>query len=91
MSSCSRFPDHSVTLFDKGFWGAELLSSLNNAGSNCHWLIPAKKGIVREEVIRYSLHDRFVRMKVSPQPGSEARLLLRTGKPAKSAMKFRAS
>jgi len=62
-----QIPDHSVTLFDKGFWGAELLSSLNNAGTCRHWLIPAKKGTVCEEVVRYSPHDRLVRMKVSPQ------------------------
>lgn len=62
-----QIPDHSVTLFDKGFWGAELLSSLSNAGINRHWLIPAKKGLVCEEVARYSPHDRLVRMKVSPQ------------------------
>jgi hypothetical protein len=62
-----QIPDHSVTLFDKGFWGAELLSSLSSAGTNRHWLIPAKKGLVCEEVARYSQHDRLVRMKVSPQ------------------------
>jgi hypothetical protein len=62
-----QIPDHSVTLFDKGFWGAELLSSLSRAGTNRHWLIPAKKGLVCEEVARYSQHDRLVRMKVSPQ------------------------
>jgi hypothetical protein len=62
-----QIPDHSVTLFDKGFWGAELLSSLSNAGQNRHWLIPAKKGMVCEEVVRYGPYDRLVRMKVSPQ------------------------
>ncbi len=62
-----QIPDHSVTLFDKGFWGAELLSSLSNAGTNRHWLIPAKKGMVCEEVARYNEHDRLLRMKVSPQ------------------------
>ena len=62
-----QIPDHSVTLFDKGFWGAELLSSLSSAGINRHWLIPAKKGLVCEEVARYSPHDRLVRMKGSPQ------------------------
>lgn len=56
-----------MTLFDKGFWGADLLSSLSRAGTNRHWLIPAKKGLVCEEVARYSQHDRLVRMKVSPQ------------------------
>ncbi|MHC8326902.1 IS4 family transposase [Pseudomonas sp. LB1P83] len=62
-----QIPDHSVTLFDKGFWGAELLSGLSGAGINRHWLIPAKKGLICEEVARYSQHDRLVRMKVSPQ------------------------
>ncbi|AMW82805.1 Mobile element protein [Pseudomonas yamanorum] len=62
-----QIPDHSVTLFDKGFWGAELLSSLSRSGTHRHWLIPAKKGLVCEEVARYSIHDRLVRMKVSPQ------------------------
>ncbi len=42
-------------------------SGLNNAGTHRHWLIPAKKGIVCEEVVRYSPHDRQVRMKVSLQ------------------------
>jgi hypothetical protein len=37
-----QIPDHSVTLFDKGFWGAELLSSLSRSGTHRHWLIPAK-------------------------------------------------
>jgi hypothetical protein len=62
-----QIPDHSVTLFDKGFWGAGLLSSLSHAGLHRHWLIPAKKGTICEEVIRYNQHDRLVRMKVSPQ------------------------
>lgn len=62
-----QIPDHSVTLFDKGFWGAELLSSVSNDGLNRYWLIPAKKGLVCEEVVRYGRNDRLVRMKVSPQ------------------------
>ena len=37
-----QIPDYSVTLFDKGFWGAELLSSLSRSGTHRHWLIPAK-------------------------------------------------
>ncbi|RON03734.1 IS4 family transposase, partial [Pseudomonas brassicacearum] len=62
-----QVPDHSVTLFDKGFWGADLLLSLNNAGVNRHWLIPARNGLVSEEIARYGKHDRLLRMKVSPQ------------------------
>ncbi|PKA70214.1 transposase, IS4 family [Pseudomonas baetica] len=62
-----QIPDHSVTLFDKGFWSADLMLSLSGDGSHRHWLIPAKKGLVCEEVARYNEHDRLVRMKVSPQ------------------------
>jgi hypothetical protein len=45
-----QVPDHSVTLFDKGFWGAEMLLSLSNTGTHRHWLIPAKKGMVFDGV-----------------------------------------
>lgn len=62
-----QIPDHSVTLFDKGFWSANLLLSLSGAGINRHWLIPERKGVVSEEVARYSKHDRLLRMKVSQQ------------------------
>jgi hypothetical protein len=62
-----QIPDHSVTLFDKGFWSADLMLSLTGGGSHRHWLTPAKKGLVCEEVVRYNKHDRLLRMKVSPQ------------------------
>jgi hypothetical protein len=62
-----QIPDHSVTLFDKGFWSADLMLSLSNVGTNRHWLTPARKNLVSEEVVRYGEHDRLVRMKVSPQ------------------------
>ena len=54
------------TLFDKGFWSAYLLLSLATQGNNRHWLIPARKNLVSDEVIRYG-KDRLLRMKVSPQ------------------------
>ncbi|MFK1554681.1 IS4 family transposase [Pseudomonas aeruginosa] len=63
----AQIPDNSVTLFDKGFWGADLLLSLAGYGSNRHWLTPARKNLVMEEIERYSEHDRLVRMKVSVQ------------------------
>ncbi|UJO10576.1 IS4 family transposase [Xanthomonas arboricola pv. pruni] len=60
-------PDHSVTLFDKGFWSADLLLSLANTGTARHWLTPARKGLVAEEITRYGTDDRLLRMRVSPQ------------------------
>jgi hypothetical protein len=62
-----QIPNHSVTLFDKGFWSADLMLSLSGQRINRHWLTPARKNLVSEEVVRYGQHDRLVRMKVSPQ------------------------
>ena len=39
-------PNDSVTLFDKGFWSANLMLNLNEAGRERHWLIPERKGLV---------------------------------------------
>jgi len=62
-----RIPDHSITLFDKGFWSADLLLGLSGQGTQRHWLIPERKGLVSEVVSRYSKDDCLLRMKVSPQ------------------------
>lgn len=63
----AAIPDNSVTLFDKGFWGADILVSVSNQGRQRHWLIPERQGLVYEEVERYSENDRLLRMNVSPQ------------------------
>lgn len=63
----AQIPDHSVTLFDKGFWGADFLIGLMASGVQRHWLIPERKGLVYEEVEVFNEHDRLLRMKVSPQ------------------------
>jgi hypothetical protein len=39
----ARIPDHSITLFDKGFWGADFLLQLASQGQQRHWLIPERK------------------------------------------------
>ncbi|HAS8479597.1 TPA: IS4 family transposase, partial [Vibrio vulnificus] len=51
MPFIDSLPDNSVTLLDKGFYGADLLLSLQNSGINRHWLIPARKGL------KYTLLD----------------------------------
>lgn len=63
----NKIPNRSVTLLDKGFWGANLLLSISKNHSDRHWLIPARKGLVYEEIERYNDHDKLLRMKVSPQ------------------------
>ncbi|HHQ4712128.1 IS4 family transposase [Aeromonas veronii] len=40
----ARTPDHSLTLFDKGFYSLGLLHAWQTAGSERHWLLSLKKG-----------------------------------------------
>ena len=63
----SQIPDHSITLFDKGFWSADLLLSLSMQGQGRHWLIPERKNLKSEVIETYAEDDVRVRMKVSPQ------------------------
>ena len=60
-------PDHSITLLDKGFWGADLLLSLQASGQHRHWLIPERKGLVYECLEEYGPGDCLLEMRVSPQ------------------------
>ena len=61
-----RVPDHSLTIFDKGFLAAEILWGLRMGGSERHFLIPAKKNL-QWELLSGSEDDGIVQMKVSPQ------------------------
>lgn len=79
----SKIPDHSVTLLDKGFWGADLLSSLAGQGQHRHWLTPTRKNIVADEVTRYGDNDRLLRMRVSPQARKKNPALLKHWMPVK--------
>ena len=36
-------PDHSLTLFDRGFYSLGLLNRWQNQGVKRHWLMPLKK------------------------------------------------
>lgn len=59
-------PDHSLTVFDKGFLAAEILCGLTGNGHNRHFLIPAK-GNTKWEIIEGIAGDAIVQMRVSPQ------------------------
>ena len=63
----TQIPDNSITLFDKGFWSADLLLSLSMQGKGRHWLIPARKNLKSEVIETYADGDVRIRMKVSPQ------------------------
>ncbi|MFH7495405.1 IS4 family transposase, partial [Pseudomonas syringae pv. tagetis] len=66
-TNLGQIPLNSITLFDKGFRGADLLLSVVGGGANRHWQTPARKNLVMEEVERYGDQERLVRMKVSHQ------------------------
>lgn len=63
----STTPDHSLTLFDKGFYSLGLLNQWKSTGTERHWLIPLKKGTQFEVIQTMSARDQIVRIKTSPQ------------------------
>ncbi|WP_246794420.1 IS4 family transposase [Burkholderia perseverans] len=65
-SLLAQIPDHSLTVFDKGFLAAEILWGLSSGERNRHFLIPAKSN-TRWEVLSGKPDDALVRMRVSPQ------------------------
>ena len=85
-------PNHSLTLFDKGFYSLGLLHRWQNTGTERHWLLPLKKGTQYRVLRKISRGNAMVELTCSPQarkkwPGLpqslEARLLTKTikGKP----------
>ena len=66
-SMMTKIPDNSITLFDKGFWGENLMFGLSQSGRNRHWLIPARNKLVYEMIDNYGHGDPLWKMKVSPQ------------------------
>lgn len=63
----ATIPDNSVTLFDKLFYSADLLLTLNQQGNNRHWLLPSRKNMVAETEESYGAGDRLLKLRVSPQ------------------------
>lgn len=62
----ARTPDHSLTLFDKGFYSLGLLHAWQAAGVERHWLL-LKKGTQYEVVRKLGRQDALVLLKTSPQ------------------------
>lgn len=65
-SLLDQVPDHSLTVFDKGFFSAGLLLQLQTKGQQRHWLIPAKANATWQRLDQ-NPGDYRLRMKVSPQ------------------------
>ncbi len=66
-SMLATIPDNSITLFDRLFYSADLLLTLNQQGCNRHWLLPTWKNIAAETEESYGPGDRLLKLKVSPQ------------------------
>lgn len=64
-------PDHSVTVFDRGFLSAEILLGLHLGGMQRHYLIPAKSN-TKWERLSGTEDDGLVRMRVSAQARNKA-------------------
>jgi hypothetical protein len=62
----ASIPDNSLTAFDKGFLSAEILCGLTGAGSNRHFIIPAKAN-TKWELIDGTPEDGVIQMQVSAQ------------------------
>lgn len=61
----SAIPDHSLTINDKNFLAADTLLSLQRAGTERHWLVPAKKNTKWRRLERFGQGDELVEMDVS--------------------------
>jgi hypothetical protein len=58
-------PDHSLVIVDRGFWSANVLLSVQNAGENRHWLIRAKKDMKGHRIKRLSSKQELREFRVS--------------------------
>jgi len=87
-------PDHSLTLFDKGFYSLGLLHQWQQTGTERHWLLPLRQGTQYRVIDRLCRGNWLVELTTSPQarqqwPGLPdtlpARLLTRLvkGKPVR--------
>ncbi len=60
-------PEHSLTLFDRGFYSLGLLHRWQSTGTSRHWLIPLKKNVQYEVVRSIGRQDKIVRLNACPQ------------------------
>lgn len=61
----SDIPDHSLTIFDRGFLAGELLHTLGQTGEARHFLVPVKAN-TKWTVIEGTDADAIVELKISP-------------------------
>lgn len=90
----AQTPNHTLTLFDKGFYALGLLHQWHATGTERHWLLPLKKGAQYRIITTNKPGDELIELTPSPQARKKwpdlpstlrARLLTKTlkGKPVK--------
>lgn len=62
-----KTPDHSLTLFDKGFYSLGLLHQWQSTGTERHWLLPLRKGTQYRVVNKLCAGNALVELTTSPQ------------------------
>ncbi|WP_196137805.1 IS4 family transposase [Aliikangiella sp. G2MR2-5] len=60
-------PDHSLTLFDRGFYSLGLLHHWQSEGTERHWLIPLRKGTQYEVLRKLGRTQSIVRLTSNPR------------------------
>lgn len=60
-------PNHSLTMFDRGFYSLGLLHQWHSEGQERHWMIPARKGLQFDVLESYSRVDKRVKLTTTPQ------------------------
>lgn len=62
-----KTPNHSVTMFDKGFYSLGLLHNWQETGTERHWLIPLKKNTQYEVLQSLGRNDKLVLLHTNPR------------------------
>lgn len=60
-------PNHSLTLFDRGFYSLGLLHRWTQTGKERHWLLPMRKGTQYAVIKKLGKHDKLIRLHTTPQ------------------------
>lgn len=74
---CERLPNASLTVVDKGYFGASLLLGIER-GQDRHWLTRARLNLKATLVERFGHGDELVEMEVSPHARKQDPSLPRT-------------
>lgn len=60
-----RTPNHSVTMFDKGYYSLGLLNRWHQAGEERHWLIPARPDLQYEVISTVGKNDQLISLQTT--------------------------